>query len=118
MNIVSLHGLEFYAFHGYHAEEQKTGNRFIVDIDVETNFEKAAQQDDLAATVDYTVLFDIINTEMQNTQKLLESVANSIISKTYTVYPFIKEVSVKIKKLNPPFPGACDYSQIWIKKIN
>ncbi len=35
--------MEFYAFHGHYEEEQIVGNRFLVDLEMETDMEKAAQ---------------------------------------------------------------------------
>lgn len=116
MTTVSLHGLQFYAFHGFFAEEQKCGNKFVIDIDVSYPFEKAAQTDELDQTIDYTVIFSIIEKEMKTPQKLLETVAHNVISSLYSQYPSILEVDFRIKKTNPPFGGICSYSQIRIKQ--
>jgi len=32
---VALKGIEFYAFHGFHEIEQKMGNKFAIDVEVE-----------------------------------------------------------------------------------
>jgi dihydroneopterin aldolase len=36
MGKITLEGLEFFAFHGYYDEEQKIGNKYGVDITIET----------------------------------------------------------------------------------
>jgi dihydroneopterin aldolase len=33
-NIIHLRGMEFFAYHGVLAEEEKLGQRFIVDVDI------------------------------------------------------------------------------------
>ena len=48
MGKITLDGLEFFAFHGYYDEEQKIGNKFGVDITIETSLEKAGMDDKLS----------------------------------------------------------------------
>jgi dihydroneopterin aldolase len=52
MVTISLHGAEFFAYHGFYPEEQLIGAKFIVDIEV--NFTPLAdiKVDKLANTVD------------------------------------------------------------------
>jgi len=47
---VALEGLEFHAYHGVYPHERSSGNKFEVDIMVETEFLEAAFQDDLSGT--------------------------------------------------------------------
>ncbi|MDP9047534.1 MAG: dihydroneopterin aldolase, partial [Bacteroidota bacterium] len=47
---ISLHGAEFFAYHGFYPEEQVLGNRFLVDIEVEYNF-GSKEEDNIANTV-------------------------------------------------------------------
>ncbi|WP_316800379.1 dihydroneopterin aldolase [Pedobacter frigidisoli] len=105
---VALKDVKCFALHGYYPEEQLTGNHFIVDL--ETRFNPRGFDDDLSQTVNYEELNAIISDEMKNTQKLLETVLNNIISKVIDVYPFIDGVEVSIKKLNPPMPGQIGHS--------
>ena len=57
MGRITLEGLEFFAFHGYYDEEQKIGNKYGVDITVETTLEKAQTDDKLSETIDYEELY-------------------------------------------------------------
>ena len=34
MITIAIQGAEFFAFHGFYAEEQKLGTKFIVDVEV------------------------------------------------------------------------------------
>ncbi|KLT64242.1 dihydroneopterin aldolase [Pedobacter sp. BMA] len=106
--IVALKAVKCFALHGYYPEEQLTGNHFIVDL--ETRFNPQGFDDDLSETVNYEDLNAIICAEMENTQKLLETVLNNIISKVVDLYPFVDGVDVSIKKLNPPMPGQIGHS--------
>ncbi|MCA1747113.1 MAG: dihydroneopterin aldolase, partial [Bacteroidales bacterium] len=35
--MIKIEGMEFYAFHGHYKEEQIVGNRFLVDLEMETD---------------------------------------------------------------------------------
>ncbi|MCX3265341.1 dihydroneopterin aldolase [Pedobacter agri] len=105
---VALKDVKCFALHGFYPEEQLTGNHFIVDL--ETTFLPIGFDDELAQTVNYEDLNQIILEEMRNTQKLLETVLNNIINKVIALYPFVERVEVSIKKLNPPMPGQVGQS--------
>ncbi|WP_231424373.1 dihydroneopterin aldolase [Pedobacter sp. Leaf250] len=105
---VALKDVKCFALHGYYPEEQIIGNHFIIDLDAE--FTPQGFDDELAQTVNYEDLNTIIREEMKNTQKLLETVLNNIISKVIELYPFVDTVNVSMKKLNPPMPGQIGHS--------
>ncbi|MBC6110410.1 dihydroneopterin aldolase [Pedobacter sp. CCM 8938] len=105
---VALRDVKCFALHGYYSEEQLIGNHFVIDL--ETEFSPKGFDDELSQTVNYEDLNTIILSEMKNTQKLLETVLNNIISKVIVLYPFVETINVSIKKLNPPMPGQIGYS--------
>ncbi|RYG17218.1 MAG: dihydroneopterin aldolase [Chitinophagaceae bacterium] len=105
---VALKDVKCFALHGYYPEEQIIGNHFVIDL--ETEFIPQGFDDELSQTVNYEDLNTIIREEMKNTQKLLETVSNNIISKVIGLYPFVETVNVSIKKLNPPMPGQIGHS--------
>jgi len=105
---VALKDVKCFALHGFYPEEQILGNHFVIDI--ETEFTPLGFDDELYQTVNYEDLNSIILEEMKNTQKLLETVLNNIISKVIKQYPFVETVNVSMKKLNPPMPGQIGHS--------
>jgi len=105
---VALKDVKCFALHGYYPEEQLIGNHFIVDL--VTEFSPKGFDDELNQTVNYEDLNTIILSEMKNTQKLLETVLNNMISKVLNLYPFVETINVSIKKLNPPMPGQIGHS--------
>ncbi|MGN7989836.1 dihydroneopterin aldolase [Pedobacter sp. 22226] len=105
---VALKDVKCFALHGYYPEEQLIGNHFVVDL--ETEFTPQGFDDELAQTVNYEDLNNIILLEMKHTQKLLETVLKNIISKVIELYPFVDTINVSIKKLNPPMPGQIGHS--------
>lgn len=115
MGIISLEGIEFFAYHGYYDEEQKIGAKFAVDISVEADFTYAAEHDELTKTVDYETLYAIIKEEIKRPSKLLENIAKRIIDHTFQQFPNIHTAEVTISKFNPPVGGVCNRAKVTLK---
>lgn len=115
MGKVALEGIEFHAYHGVFSEETKLGNRFTVDIHVDTDFRKAMLNDDLKATVDYGKLYRIAKSHMQEPVKLLEHLAHLMVKDILKVYPDLKTISITIKKHNPALGGVVNYSVVTVQ---
>jgi|SRR5665213_1776781 len=116
MNTISLHDAEFFAYHGWYPEEQKLGNRFIVDIDVDFDAEKNFNEDEISGTINYEQMYEIVEGQMKQTRKLIETVARGIVDDTKKKFPAAKNVRVSIKKLNPPLKGKVAYSCITVSE--
>jgi dihydroneopterin aldolase len=114
MGRVSLEGLEFHAYHGVYPHERSSGNKFEVDIFVETPISDSAFHDDLSGTINYEDLYAIVKQEMEKPSKLLETVGNSIAERTLKTFPQSTEVEVKISKFNPPIGGVCKKASVSI----
>jgi 7,8-dihydroneopterin aldolase/epimerase/oxygenase len=116
MGFISLEGLEFFAYHGYHKEERKLGNKYTVDIEVEADLEEAAITDDLSKTIDYVKLYNAVSAEMAKPAHLLEKLAKDIINKVFGFDSRIEGVKVSITKYNPPMGGICKKSVVTLKE--
>lgn len=106
--IIEVNGIHCYAFHGCMPEEKKTGGKYKVDVSVQFNFEKAADSDDLKDTIDYCVIYNIVQQEMSIPTKLIESVAKKIAIKIKSQYPSIEKIKIKVTKLSPPINGLVE----------
>ncbi|MFC4874344.1 dihydroneopterin aldolase [Negadavirga shengliensis] len=115
MGRVALEGIEFHAYHGVFSEEKKLGNRFTVDIQVDTDFHRAMIDDDLKYTVDYYRLYQIAKSHMQEPVKLLEHLAHLMVQDILKIYPNLIKVRVVIKKHNPSLGGVVNYSVVEVK---
>jgi dihydroneopterin aldolase len=116
MGTIALEGLEFFAYHGFFPEERIIGNRYGVDICVQTDFSKAAEQDKIKYTVNYSTLYEIIKEEMLVSSLLLETVAQKVISKVMHQFPQVQEVEIVIRKFNPPIGGVCRASRVTLRE--
>ena len=97
----SLHHLKFHAFHGLYEEEKKTGNDFEVNLDVSFN-EITDPVTHLSQTVNYAVLYQLVKDRMNIPEPLLETVAMDIARQSKAHFPFILEINVSVRKVNPP----------------
>ena len=104
---VSLEGLEFHAYHGVYPHERSSGNKFEVDITVDTHFDDSAFRDELSGTLNYEMLYALVKEAMDEPAKLLETVGNRIAEKTLLSFAEAVAVEVKISKFNPPIGGVC-----------
>lgn len=114
---VALEGAEFFAYHGFYPEEQLLGTRFFVDVKVYFNAKNALNDDRIDNTVNYEVLYSIVQTEMRHPRKLIETVVQAMIDKIVNEFPFVNKVVVTIKKMNPPFNGPVKNSAVTISYL-
>jgi dihydroneopterin aldolase len=102
MGIIRIEDMEFYAFHGHFREEQIVGNRFIIDLEIETDTDKAGASDRLEDATDYVTACRVVKKEMESKSKLLEHIAKRILDSLFNELPGIRHAAVKIRKMNPP----------------
>ncbi|MCE1197353.1 MAG: dihydroneopterin aldolase [Marinilabiliales bacterium] len=105
MGKITLEGMEFYAYHGYFQSERIVGNRFEVNLEVETDCERASLSDHLPDALNYEGLYTLIKEEMHIRSHLLEHVAGRILRRIHAEYPQVGLVKIKILKLAPPMGG-------------
>jgi dihydroneopterin aldolase len=105
MGLIQLEEMEFYAYHGHYKEEQIVGNKFLVDLSIETDMDTAARTDDLRDALNYQSAYEIVKTEMQKKSHLLEHIATRIINSLYQKLKGVKKATVKVSKINPPLGG-------------
>ena len=59
MDKIILKGMEFYAYHGVMKEEQRLGQRFIVDITMILSLQEAGETEVLSKTVNYAEVYEL-----------------------------------------------------------
>ena len=109
---ISLNNVRFRAYHGLYPEERQKGNDFVVNMQV-SYIPRAGTIASLEDTLDYGVLFDIMNSIMQQPVDLLETLVQSIAYSVHNKFSQVKEVTVTVEKLNPPidkFSGSAAVS--------
>jgi dihydroneopterin aldolase len=105
MGLIQIESMEFYSFHGHFKEEQIVGNKFNVDLTIETDMKLPQETDNLRDAVDYQRVYKIVKAQMELKSHLLEHIAGRILDALYTEIEGINRATVKVSKMNPPMGG-------------
>ncbi len=116
MGTIALEGLKFHGYHGVHESERKNGNSFEIDLELEVDFQQAAEKDDVNLTVDYEEVYKIVQKQLKGSSYLLEHIANKILDALLDRYPNLEKASVKVSKLNPPVGGECKRASVKLSR--
>jgi 7,8-dihydroneopterin aldolase/epimerase/oxygenase len=106
MSVIHLEDMEFFAYHGCFKEEQLTGNRFLVNLWLETNVAKASTTDDINDTLNYQTAYQLVKKEMAVTSHLLEHVGKRILDILFETFAELEAAKIKVSKTNPPMGGV------------
>lgn len=109
MSVISIEGMEFFAYHGCFKEEQVIGTKFNIDLFLDVDTCKAERSDKLEDTVNYQAVYLLVKQEMESKSKLLEHVGRRILERLQVAYPEVEKAKLKIRKLNPPLGGKMDF---------
>ncbi|MDZ4808269.1 MAG: dihydroneopterin aldolase [Bacteroidota bacterium] len=98
---ISLNNVRFRAYHGLYPEERQKGNDFVVNMQI-VFIPVSGTILSLEDTIDYAVLFEIINSTMQQPVDLLETLVQTIAHNVSKKLPQVKRIDISVEKLNPP----------------
>ena len=116
MGYIEIEGMEFYAYHGHYKEEQIVGNRFLINLKIETDCSKAAESDNIKDAVNYQTAYKIIKAEMKKKSNLLENIAGRILDSLYENMENVKLITIKVSKMNPPMGGKINNVSVTMTK--
>lgn len=115
---IFIAGLRLRACHGVLPQERTVGGDFEVSLSVEYDITRAMATDDVADTLSYADLSDLVRREMAVPSNLLEHVAGRIAKTIIERWPQVQSVSLSITKLNPPMGADCDGAGVELHLIN
>lgn len=102
---IRLLGLSFYGYHGVSASEQETGRMYEVDCEIEKDLKKAGQTDNLDDTINYEAIYKTIKVSVEEKKYyLLEKLGEEIAEKILDKFD-VNQVTLRIRKMNPPIQG-------------
>ncbi len=116
MGQIDLEGLEFFAYHGHYPIEKEVGNKFILNVSIQTDCAAAGKSDRLEDALDYQKVYSLIKQEMAIPSDLLEHVATRILDKLFAELPAIDKAWVKISKMNPPMGGQIEKVSVTLSR--
>ncbi len=115
---ILLNRIAIYGYHGVFAEEQGLGQRFYVSANVSLSFDCAAKTDQVADTVHYGELAQLLHTiGTQERFNLIEALAARMADASLDHFPTIKAVTIRIEKPNAPIPLPMDGVAVEITRL-
>lgn len=105
MGLIQIENMEFYSFHGHFREERIVGNKFLVNLTIESDMEIPTESDNLKDAVNYQRVYEIVKQQMEMKSHLLEHIAGRILDAIYAEMKGIVKATVKVSKMNPPMGG-------------
>jgi 7,8-dihydroneopterin aldolase/epimerase/oxygenase len=116
-NIIRIKKATFYGYHGVLSEEQTVGGKFEADVDLYTDFSKAAVADNLSETIDYHKVYKFIyKLALDEKHYLIESLATKIANELLLNFKPLEKVCVRVRKNNPPLGGVVDCVEVEVIK--
>lgn len=115
---ISLNDVRLYAFHGVLEQERRVGGEYSVSLRVHYNISKAMETDNVADTLNYAQLLEIVKREMAVPSNLLEHVAGRIGRTVFREFPQAEAIDLNVTKLNPPMGADCAGACVHVHLIN
>lgn len=110
---IRLNDIKVHAYHGVYPKERQTGTDYLVNVRCKLKeFDDMFESDELAYTVDYSAIYDLIIKHMSKPANLIETVAKNISDDILATFPRIASTKIEIEKTNPPLSGECKSASI------
>lgn len=104
---VFLDAVQFYAYHGVNPEERTQGQRFIIDVRLLTDLQRAGTNDDLGSTINYSSVYKRVKTIVEGPPRdLIEAVAEEIAIALLAEFAAAMSVTVTVRKPQVALKGA------------
>lgn len=115
MYVIRMKNCAFFARHGVLDEEERLGQRFYVDAELEVNPDTPLEADSIASTVDYGVAFTEIEKIITGRRRfLIEAVALDVAQALCRKFPQIVRAQITLRKPNAPVPGVLDHVEVTV----
>lgn len=107
---IRLSNATFYAYHGVLTNEQASGGKFEVDVDMYGDFSKGSESDRLKDTVDYERVYQSIKELVIDKRfYLIESLGARIADSILERFLLVSRVVVRVRKRSPQVGGVVDF---------
>nr|CAD6414250.1 dihydroneopterin aldolase [Rhizobium sp. Q54] len=114
--VITLKNCAFFARHGVLPEENRLGQRFFVDAEMEVEAGDVLSTDLVEHTVDYGVAFSLIEEVVTRRQrKLIEALAMDIARALCDRFPQIVRTAITLRKPSAPVQGVLDYAEVRVE---
>lgn len=116
MDRVLLSGVRCALRVGVEAEERRTPQDCLVDVELGRDLSPALRSDAVRDTIDYGRVFKLVQ-ELARAEEfaLLERFAGRLEEELRRTFHF-ESLVIRVKKLRPPLPGAVEFAGIEIRR--
>lgn len=104
---IILKDIRIFAHHGVLQQERVVGAYFTLNLCIQTDFSRVLDTDDLADTISYADVFEVVKAEMAVPSQLLEHVAGRICQVLFDRFPAAEAIHLELLKENPPMGADC-----------
>jgi dihydroneopterin aldolase len=114
---IKIVGLRVYGYHGVLEHERQDGQYFIVDATITIDSERASATDDVANTVSYAEIANLISENVRNNPvNLLETLSQRLADEVlFAASPWAKKVKITVSKPDAPIDLYFDTVQVTSK---
>ena len=100
---IFVSGLLIHAHHGVMAHEGEVGQRFVIDLELTIDLDKASRSDKLADTVDYGAIVDT-TTEVftRRNYRLIEAAGGAVADAILAKFASVNAVRITVRKPHAP----------------
>ena len=117
MDKILARGLEFQARHGVLTAEKENPQSFLVDLDLFLDLKAAAEQDELALTIDYDKVFHLVkNIVEKQSYNLWKPWPRRLPMLLLDSFAALQAVEVQVSKPDAPVKGNFDYFAVKIRR--
>lgn len=115
---IRIERLRVRAFHGVLPQERQVGGDFLVTLRIGYPWQQAMETDDVADTLDYAAVYELVRREMAVPSQLLEHVAGRMSKALLRDFPQITSVDLWLTKVVPPMGADCEGAGVELHLIN
>ena len=103
MDLIELRNMTLYGYHGVLPEEQRLGQRFVVDVRLGLNLAAAGQRDDLTLTANYAEVAETVRGIVEGPPfQLIEALAEALAVAIFDQFPLVEHLTVRVGKPSAP----------------
>ena len=115
---IRLEKLRFRAFHGVLPQERLVGGDFVVTVCIGYPWQRAMQTDDVADTLNYAAVYEVVRCEMAVPSQLLEHVAGRMADALLKAFPAVTSIDLWLTKVTPPMGADSEGAGVELHLIN
>lgn len=110
---IRIRNMMLYAFHGIYEYEREQGQKFFLDIELETRDNHAAETDAVEDGVDGAIVYEHVRNIFETDRcTLMQTIATKINKELLRLYPQCSKATTVVRKPSAAIPGPLDFLEV------